>query len=76
MRRNQYTGFLTQAAENHLVSYPSPINFSYFWSFGSLLGVTLGVQIFTGVILAMNYTPHIDLAFDSVEHIMRDVSGG
>jgi len=76
MRRNQYIGFLGQSVENHLVSYPSPINFSYFWSFGSLLGLTLGVQILTGVILAMNYTPHIDLAFDSVEHIMRDVSGG
>ena len=41
-----------------------------------MLGVTLGLQIMTGLFLAMNYTPHIDHAFDSIEHIMRDVSFG
>lgn len=75
-RKDQYTGFLIQGVENHIISYPTPINFSYFWSFGSLIGITLGIQILTGIFLAMNYTPHIDLAFESVEHIMRDVSGG
>jgi Cytochrome b subunit of the bc complex len=61
---------------NHLVNYPTPLNINYFWSFGSMLGVTLGLQIMTGLFLAMNYTPHIDHAFDSIEHIMRDVSFG
>lgn len=75
-RKDHYTGFLIQGVENHIISYPTPINFSYFWSFGSLIGITLGIQILTGIFLAMNYTPHIDLAFESVEHIMRDVSGG
>lgn len=65
-RKDQYTSFLTQGVENHIVSYPTPINFSYFWSFGSLIGITLGIQILTGIFLAMNYTPHIDLAFESV----------
>ena len=75
-RKDHYTGFLIQGVENHIISYPTPINFSYFWSFGSLIGITLGIQILTGIFLAMNYTPHIDLAFESIEHIMRDVSGG
>ena len=46
------------------------------WNFGSLAGIFLGVQILTGIFLAMHYTPHVDLAFLSVEHIMRDVNNG
>lgn len=61
---------------NHLVDYPSPINLSYAWSFGALAGICLVIQIITGIFLAMHYTPHIDLAFLSVEHIMRDVNNG
>jgi ubiquinol-cytochrome c reductase cytochrome b subunit len=61
---------------DHLISYPTPININYFWGFGSLAGICLVVQILTGVFLAMHYTPHVDLAFLSVEHIMRDVEGG
>lgn len=61
---------------NHLVDYPSPSNLSYWWGFGSLAGICLIIQILTGVFLAMHYTPHVDLAFLSVEHIMRDVKGG
>jgi ubiquinol-cytochrome c reductase cytochrome b subunit len=60
----------------HVVDYPSPSNLNYFWSFGSLAGICLVLQILTGIFLAMHYTPHIDLAFVSVEHIMRDVEGG
>jgi ubiquinol-cytochrome c reductase cytochrome b subunit len=60
----------------HVVDYPSPSNLNYFWSFGSLAGICLVVQIATGIFLAMHYTPHVDLAFLSVEHIMRDVEGG
>jgi hypothetical protein len=61
---------------NHLVDYPSPSNLSYWWGFGSLAGICLVIQIITGIFLAMHYTPHVDLAFYSVEHIMRDVQGG
>jgi len=61
---------------NHLIDYPSPINLSYAWSFGALAGICLVIQIITGIFLAMHYTPHIDLAFSSVEHIMRDVNNG
>jgi len=59
-----------------LVDSPLPSNISYFWSFGSLAGILLGTQLITGIALAMHYTPHVDLAFISVEHIMRDVNYG
>jgi quinol-cytochrome oxidoreductase complex cytochrome b subunit len=61
---------------NHLIDYPTPINFNYFYGFGLLAGLMLFIQILTGIFLAMHYTPHIDLAFNSVEHIMRDVNHG
>lgn len=60
----------------HLVDYPSPSNLNYLWSFGSCAGICLVLQILTGIFLAMHYTPHVDYAFYSVEHIMRDVHGG
>jgi len=59
-----------------LISYAVPSNISYFWGFGSLAGIILILQIITGVLLAMHYTPHVDYAFLSVEHIMRDVNYG
>ncbi len=65
-------GFL----DSQLIDYPTPRNLNYWWNFGSLAGIMLMVQIVTGVILAMHYTPHADLAFASVEHIMRDVNWG
>jgi ubiquinol-cytochrome c reductase cytochrome b subunit len=61
---------------NHIIYYPSPINLTYAWSFGSAAGICLVIQIFSGIFLAMHYTPHIDLAFSSVERIMRDVNHG
>ena len=61
---------------NHIVDYPTPTNLSYIWSFGSIAGICLVIQILTGIFLAMHYTPHIDLAFSSVEHIIRDVNNG
>ena len=70
--KNYLLGFL----DSHLIHYPAPINLTYAWSFGSTAGVCLIIQILTGVFLAMHYTPHIDLAFSSVEHIMRDVNNG
>lgn len=58
------------------VSYPAPSNLSYWWNFGVLAMVALILQIITGIALAMHYTAHADLAFMSVEHIMRDVNYG
>ena len=60
----------------HLVEYPAPRNLNYWWNFGSLAGIMLVVQIVTGVILAMHYMPHVDYAFNSTEHIMRNVEWG
>nr|QWY25595.1 cytochrome b [Nerita balteata] len=61
---------------NSLIDLPAPMNLSIWWNFGSLLGLCLGVQIVTGLFLAMHYTAHIDLAFASVAHITRDVNYG
>nr|APC24898.1 apocytochrome b [Gracilariopsis andersonii] len=61
---------------NHLIDYPTPINIHYAWNFGFLASICLIIQILTGIFLAMHYTPHVDLAFASVEHIMRDVNYG
>lgn len=60
----------------HIVDYPTPLNLTYAWSFGSCAGICLVIQIVSGIFLAMHYTPHINLAFASVEHIMRDVNYG
>ncbi|HLJ64964.1 MAG TPA: cytochrome b N-terminal domain-containing protein [Stellaceae bacterium] len=62
--------------QHELNDYPTPRNLSYWWNFGSLAGIALVIMIITGVFLAMDYTPHVDLAFDSVERIMRDVPYG
>ncbi|WP_458757363.1 cytochrome c1 [Afipia sp. TerB] len=58
------------------VAYPTPRNLNYWWTFGAILSMMLAVQIITGIILAMHYTPHVDLAFKSVEGIVRDVNYG
>ena len=60
---------------SHLIDYPTPI-VGYMSSFGSLSGLCLVIQIVTGVLLVAHYTPHVTLAFSSVEHIMRDVNDG
>jgi len=67
---------LLSLANSYLIDSPQPSNISYMWNFGSLLALCLVIQIATGVTLAMHYTPNIDLAFVSVEHIMRDVNFG
>ena len=61
---------------SHIIDYPTPVNLNYFWSFGSTAGICLVIQLLTGIFLAMHYTPHIAFAFNSVEHIMRDVNAG
>ena len=55
---------------------PTPKNLNWMWIWGIVLAFTLVLQIVTGIVLAMHYTPHVDMAFASVEHIMRDVNGG
>ena len=62
---------------NHsLIDYPTPRNLNYWYNFGSLAGICLVVQLVTGIVLAMHYTAHASMAFDSVEHIMRNVNYG
>ena len=62
--------------EKEYVDYPMPKNCNYFWSFGAQATILLVVLIVSGIFLAMNYTPHTEMAFDSVERIMRDVNYG
>jgi len=58
------------------LDFPTPKNLNYWWTFGGILALMLVVQILTGIVLVMHYTPQAELAFDSVEHIMRDVNYG
>ena len=58
------------------MSLPTPKNLNYWWTFGGILTLCLGVQIVTGIVLAMHYVPNTEMAFESVERIMRDVNGG
>nr|YP_009653042.1 apocytochrome b [Laccaria bicolor]QCG70103.1 apocytochrome b [Laccaria bicolor] len=67
---------LLRLVNSYIVDSPQPANLSYLWNFGSLLALCLIIQILTGAFLAMHYTPHVDFAFNSVEHIMRDVNNG
>ena len=61
---------------SYLIDSPQPTSINYWWNLGSLLGLCLVIQIASGIFLAMHYSSHIELAFNSVEHIMRDVNGG
>nr|WKU83881.1 cytochrome b [Cheilosia albitarsis] len=67
---------ILKIANNALVDLPSPINISMWWNFGSLLGLCLIIQILTGLFLAMHYTADINMAFNSVDHICRNVNYG
>jgi ubiquinol-cytochrome c reductase cytochrome b subunit len=58
------------------VDFPTPRNLNYLWTFGGILTFCLAVQIVTGIVLAMHYIPHAEMAFDSVEKIRRDVNYG
>jgi quinol-cytochrome oxidoreductase complex cytochrome b subunit len=62
--------------QHELYEYPTPKNLSYWWNFGSLAGIMLVIMVLTGIFLAMEYTPNVNLAFDSVERIMREVNYG
>jgi ubiquinol-cytochrome c reductase cytochrome b subunit len=67
---------LLKIVNSYIIDSPQPSNISYLWNFGSLLAFCLVIQIITGVTLGMHYTPNVLEAFDSVEHIMRDVNNG
>ena len=67
---------LLKMVNSYVIDNPQPSNISYLWNFGSLLGLCLVIQIITGVTLGMHYAPNVLEAFDSVEHIMRDVNNG
>ncbi len=67
---------IVRLAHDSFVDFPTPKNLNYWYTFGGILAVCLVIQIITGVILAMHYVPHTSMAFDSVEHIMRDVNYG
>nr|WGO57429.1 cytochrome b [Panesthia angustipennis cognata] len=67
---------LIKIFNNALIDLPTPSNISSWWNFGSLLGLCLGIQIITGIFLAMHYCPNIEAAFYSVNHICRDVNYG
>nr|APX39148.1 cytochrome b [Calomicrus fallax] len=70
------TNPLLKIINNSLIIFPTPSNISTLWNFGSLLGLCLMIQILTGLFLAMHYCPNIELAFNSVNHICRDVNYG
>ena len=67
---------LMRFADENLLSFPTPKNLNYFYTFGFILTMCLVTQIITGIVLAMHYVPNTSLAFDSIEHIMRDVNYG
>jgi ubiquinol-cytochrome c reductase cytochrome b subunit len=75
MRIFKNNAFL-KLVNSYLVDAPIPTNISYLWNFGSLLAICLVIQIVTGVTLAMHYNPSVSEAFNSIEHIMRDVNNG
>nr|YP_010309780.1 cytochrome b [Leptopalpus rostratus]UMR54897.1 cytochrome b [Leptopalpus rostratus] len=70
------TSPMIKIINNALIDLPTPSNISLMWNFGSLLGLCLMIQIITGIFLAMHYCPNIELAFNSVIHICRDVNYG
>jgi ubiquinol-cytochrome c reductase cytochrome b/c1 subunit len=82
MRRNRLVRWIdyrlpfVASLDHHVFDYPTPVNLSYWWNFGSLAGIILVIMIITGITLAMYYTPDSAMAFDSVERIMRDVNYG
>jgi ubiquinol-cytochrome c reductase cytochrome b subunit len=67
---------LLKLLNSYLIDHSQPSNINYLWNFGSLLGLCLGIQIITGIFLAMHYNPNVFEAFNSIEHIMRDVNNG
>ena len=73
---SRFKNILVNTLHHSGVTYPVPINLSYWWNFGVLALICLVVQLITGIFLAMHYVPNAELAFSSVEHIMRDINNG
>jgi quinol-cytochrome oxidoreductase complex cytochrome b subunit/NADH:ubiquinone oxidoreductase subunit 3 (subunit A) len=71
-----FTDVATIRMYTYIIKYPTPKNLNYMWNYGSMAGLFLVVQIISGLFLTMYYIPHVDYAFDSVDHIMRDVTLG
>jgi quinol-cytochrome oxidoreductase complex cytochrome b subunit len=67
---------IMRLTHDSFVAYPTPRNLNYWWTFGAMLALCLGVQIVSGIVLAMHYIPHVDFAFSSVQRIERDVPFG
>jgi len=67
---------IIRLAYDSVVAFPTPKNLNYWWTFGGILALMLGIQLVTGIVLVMHYVPHVDHAFASVERIMRDVNYG
>jgi len=67
---------IIRMASETAINFPTPKNLNYWWTFGGILALMLVIQIVTGIVLVMNYVPHVDYAFASVERIMRDVNYG
>nr|WKK49880.1 cytochrome b [Subulatus sp.] len=61
---------------NSLIDLPAPLNLSYWWNFGSILGLCLTIQLISGIFLSMHYTANIEMAFSTLSHITRDVNHG
>nr|YP_006576244.1 cytochrome b [Perna viridis]AFK75944.1 cytochrome b [Perna viridis]UJM44258.1 cytochrome b [Perna viridis] len=68
--------WLLKILNNSLYDLPCPINLNMFWSFGSMLGLCIVIQVVSGILLSLHFIPHEAMAFDSVYHIMRDVNKG
>jgi len=67
---------IIRMAHETILDFPTPRNLTYMWTFGGILAFCLGVQIVTGIVLAMHYAADTSVAFDSIEHLMRDVNYG
>jgi len=76
MKINSNTEHIITWVRNHFFRYPTNINLGYLWSFGSLAGFSLGIQIITGLLLTTHYQPAAANAYMTIEHIARDVTGG
>lgn len=71
-RKSEFLKFVN----NLVIDLPSPINISYAWNFGSLLGTILLIQIVSGIFLTIHYSPNVLIAFDSVNYIVREINYG
>jgi ubiquinol-cytochrome c reductase cytochrome b subunit len=71
-----FVNFVSKALYSYLIKYPTPMNINYLWNFGFMSAIFLVIQIVSGLFSTFFFTPHVDLAFFSVEHIMRDVNYG